>query len=186
MQMSCQSTNKIAADTTLLKAGTHTGLSGVSSAPLSSIMPGMGPIAPSTFNLSALVLENLGISQQQQQLMQFQIQQQLLQQEAACRALFASSSSIAGMPSWQPGIPPVSMHSLPDHQGNVYSQLLAAHLAQGVYNTGNMSLTNNGNSHSSFPDGGAGAAVEGINNGIPPQNSVSDKVVCPRPLPPPT
>jgi hypothetical protein len=184
MQMSCQSANKNAADATAMRKGAHAGIAGIAGSQFNAIAPGVRPLAPSAFNLSALALEHLGVPQQQQQLLQLQIQQQLLQQEAACRVLFGSSPSIAGVQSMQPGIPPVSMHSLPQHHDNIYSQLLAAHLRQGDYNVGNMNVTNGGNSQIFFPFEDAGATREATDIGAPSQGLGTDEGASQPSLPP--
>jgi hypothetical protein len=77
--------------------------------------------------------------------------------------------------SMQPGIPPVSMHSLPQHHDNIYSQLLAAHLAQGDYNFGNTSVTNGGNSQVFYPIGDAGARREAVDIDVSSQGLGTDK-----------
>jgi hypothetical protein len=141
---------------------------------------------PHRLSMSPLALEHLGVPQQHQQLLQLQIQQQLLQQEAACRALFGSSPNIAGVQSMQHGIPPVSMHSLPQHHDSIYSQLLAAHMAQGNYTGGNTSITHSGNSQIFFPIGDAGDAREALDFGIPALESGADKGNSQPPLPPPS
>jgi hypothetical protein len=181
MQMSCQSTNKSSSDAARMRKIASAGID-ISSVPQSDVIAGVSPALPSALNLHSAFFGQLGIPQRQQ-LLQLQIQQQVLHQEIIRQALLGSSSRLI-IPPFQSGIQAVSMHMGPQQQDHMYSQLLAAQLAQGDLRAPHMGNGNSSVAHQAFLTAGKDIG-EGKKGKSPTATPTASSFVSP-PLPPST